>query len=40
MELPGRSVKVKKLKKVDGGLMRNYLKAKQIQLVVDAQLSK
>ena len=39
-ELPGRSVKVKKLKKVDGGLMRNYLKAKQIQLVVDAQLSK
>ena len=39
-ELPGRSVKVKKFRKVDGSLMRNNLKAKQSQFVFDPLLSR
>ena len=39
-ELPGRSVKVKKFWKVDGGLMRNYLKAKKRRLVLNPLLSR
>ena len=39
-ELPGRSVKVKTFWKVDGSLMRNYVKAKQRQFVFDPLLNK
>ena len=38
-ELPGRSVEMKKFRKVDGSLMRNDLKVKQRQLVFDPLLS-
>ena len=36
-ELPGRSVKVKKFSTVDGGPMRNYLKAKTACIRSSAQ---
>ena len=39
-ELPGKSVKVKKFRKVHGSLMGNDLKAKQRQLVFDPLLNR
>jgi len=39
-ELPGKSVKVKKFRKVDGNLMRNDLRAKQRQSVFDPLLNR
>ena len=40
VELPGRSVKVNELCKVDGSLVRNDLKTKQRQFTVDPLLNR